>query len=99
VDPVRAVASELAANAIVHARTPFTVTLSRTGRVVLLRVEDAAVESPIRRSVQLMAEGGYGLNLVASLSRAWGVTTAAANDDKCVWAEFDVRPHGDRGWS
>jgi hypothetical protein len=95
-DPVRAVISELSANAIVHARTSFAVTLSRTGPVLLLSVQDAAPDSKaVRRSVGVMAEGGYGLNLVASLSRAWGVTTAA-NDSKSVWASFDVRPHGER---
>src|SRR4051812_10874560 len=58
VDPVRAVTSELSANAIVHARTPFAVTLSRTGPVVLLSVQDTAPDSPaIRCSVQVMAEG------------------------------------------
>jgi hypothetical protein len=99
VDPVRAVTSELSANAIVHARTPFAVTLSRTGPVVLLSVQDAAPDSPaVRCSVQVMAEGGYGLSLVATLSRAWGVTTTA-NHSKCVWASFDIRPHGERGWS
>ena len=99
VDPVRAVTSELSANAIVHARTPFVVTLSRTGPVVLLSLQDAAPDSPaVRCSIQVMAEGGYGLNLVATLSRAWGVTTIA-NNSKCVWASFDIRPHGERGSS
>lgn len=98
VDPVRAVTSELSTNAIVHARTPFTVTLSRNGPVVLLSVEDAAPDSPaVRCSVQVMADGGYGLNLVASLSRAWGVTISA-NHSKSVWASFDIRPHGEGGW-
>src|SRR3954452_5786701 len=71
VDPVRAVTSELSTNAIVHDRTPSAVTLSRTGPVVLLSVQDAAPDSPaVRCSVQVMAEGGYGLNLVATLSRS-----------------------------
>jgi anti-sigma regulatory factor (Ser/Thr protein kinase) len=99
VNPVRAVTSELSANAIVHAGTPFAVTLSRTGPVVLLVVQDTAPDSPAAlRPVQVMAERGYGLNLVATLSRAWGVTTTA-NNSKCVWASFDIRPHGERGWS
>jgi hypothetical protein len=99
VDPVRAVTSELSANAIVHARTPFAVTLSRTGPEVLLSVQDAAPDSPaVRCSVQVMAEGGHALNLVATLSRSWGVTTTA-NPSKCVWASFDIRAHGERGWS
>jgi hypothetical protein len=60
VDPIRAVVSERAANAIVHAQTPFTVTLSRTGAVVLLAVREPAIELPLRRPVQDMAEGGTG---------------------------------------
>lgn len=60
VDPVRAVVSELAANVIVHARTPFVVTLSRTGPAVLLSVHDASSRRPTHRSVQPMAEGGTG---------------------------------------
>jgi hypothetical protein len=98
VDPVRAVAGEFAANAVVQAQTPFTLTLSRTGPVVLLSVHDASIEAPARRSVQAMVEGGHGLNLVVGLCRNWGVT-ADANDGKSVWATFDIRLVGDRGWS
>jgi hypothetical protein len=98
VDPVRAVTSQLCANAIVHARTPFTVTLSRTGPVVLVRVEDAPDSPAVRCSAQVMAEGAYGLNLVATLSRDWGVTTTA-NHSKSVWASFDIRSRGEGGWS
>jgi hypothetical protein len=98
VDPVRAVASELAANAILYARTPFTLRLSRTGPSVLLSVHGGSRAIPTPRSGQVMAEDGQGLNLVASLSRDWGIITAA-NDTKCVWATFDVRAIGDRGWA
>jgi hypothetical protein len=99
VDPVRAVTSELSANAIIHARTPFTVTLSRTGPMVVLTVQDGAPDSGVvRSSVQVMAEEGHGLNLVATLSRAWGVT-AAADHSKRIWASFDIRPHGEQGWA
>jgi hypothetical protein len=98
VEPVRAVASELAANVIVHARTPFTVTLSRSGATVLLTVHDASSRTPTRRSVQVMAEGGHGLNLVAALSSGWGVTTDA-HDSKSVWATFDITGGGEHGWT
>ena len=99
VDPVRAVAGEFAANAVVQAPTPFTLTLSRTGPVVLLSVHDTSSQAPARRSVQAaMLEGGNGLNLMVRLCRTWGVT-ADANDGKSVWATFDIRLVGDRGWS
>jgi hypothetical protein len=38
------------------------------------------------------------LNLTDALSRDWGVT-ANADDTKSVWATFDIRTVGDRGWS
>jgi hypothetical protein len=98
VEPVRAVAGEFAANAIVHAKTLFTVTMSRTGDIVLLSVHDSSADPATRRSAQVMAEGGYGLNLTAALSRDWGVS-ADADDTKSVWASFDIRLVGDRGWS
>jgi hypothetical protein len=97
VDPVRAVASELAANVIVHARTPFVVTLSRTGATVLLTVQDASSRRPTRRSVQVMAEGGHGLNLVVALSSNWGVTEDS-HGTKSVWVTFDIRSGQDQTW-
>jgi anti-sigma regulatory factor (Ser/Thr protein kinase) len=101
VDPVRVAASELAANAIVHAGTPFTVTLSGSGSLVELCVADSAVQiavrPPVRGAVPVMAEAGRGLNIIAALSRDWGVTTE--HNTKSVWAKFNVRPLGDGGWS
>ncbi len=98
VDPVRAVVNELATNVIVHARTPFTVTMSRNEATVVLTVRDASSRTPTRRSVLVMAEGGYGLNLVEALSSEWGVTVDA-HDTKSVWATFDTREGRDRGWT
>jgi anti-sigma regulatory factor (Ser/Thr protein kinase) len=103
VDPVRAATSELAANAIVHAQTPFTVTLSCSGSLAELRVDDGAVLTPVRPPVQgavlVMAEGGRGLHIIAALSQDWGFATAA-NNTKSVWATFDAgRPIGGGDWS
>ena len=103
VEPVRTAASELAANAIVHARTPFTVTLSGSGSLVELCVADSAVQTPVRPPVQgavlVMAEGGRGLHIIAALSRDWGFATAE-NNTKSVWATFDAGRPGEGGdWS
>jgi 2-oxoglutarate dehydrogenase complex dehydrogenase (E1) component-like enzyme len=95
---VRTVAGELAVNAIVHAATLLTVTLSRSGHTVRLSAHDASSGTPTRRSAQVMAEGGYGLNLTSALSSDWGVT-ADADDTKSVWATFDIHLVGDRGWA
>ena len=97
VDPVRAVAGELAANTIVHAKTHFTVTLSRTGPTVRLSVHDVSPEPVIRRSAPgMVEEWGHGLNLTAGLSRGWGLT-ADANGTRSIGATFDLRLVGDRG--
>jgi len=99
VDPVRAAVSELAANAIVHARTPFSVTLSATELLVELRVQDdaghARVRPPVQRAVPVLSEGGRGLNILATLSHDWGITTGS--NTKSVWATFTTSPDPDRG--
>jgi hypothetical protein len=98
VDPVRAVTSELSANAIVHARTPSAVTLSCTGPVVLLRVQRRCGRFP---GGPLLRSGDGRRGLRAEPRRhpqpRVGVTTTA-NHSKCVCASFDIRAHGERGW-
>jgi anti-sigma regulatory factor (Ser/Thr protein kinase) len=41
-DDVRLVTSELVTNAVVHARTPFTVGVACTGKIVLIEVTDVS---------------------------------------------------------
>lgn len=87
VEDIRLVASELATNAMDHARTPFVVTLSMTGGTVLLGVQDGSDAIPVRSASDCMDVHGRGLVIVESLSREWGVGT----DDrgfKSVWATF-----------
>ncbi len=86
-DSVRVVVSELVTNALVHARTPFTVTLSQSSRTLLLRVEDGSQEPPVLRTPGPMEDTGHGLRLVEALSRDWGHTPAPAGS-KVVWATF-----------
>ena len=91
VDDACLVVSELATNATVHARTPFTVTVSGGGRSVRLTVRDGAAESPRQVAANLMDTGGRGLRIVEQLSSGWGVTDAdAVGHAKCVWASFDA---------
>lgn len=86
VDGVRLVISELATNAVLHARSPFTVTLSRTGELVLLVVRDGSAMGPMLEARDLMDQGGRGLVLVESLSYQWGARTD--DGSKSVWASF-----------
>jgi anti-sigma regulatory factor (Ser/Thr protein kinase) len=91
VEPDRAVlaASELAANAVLHARTPFTVTLCVVpGR---LRVEFAdgseiVPEPPL--SLDPYSATGRGLKIVAAVTDAWGVEDVPGG--KVVWFEISA---------
>lgn len=89
VDDVALTASELATNAVRHARSPFDVTLSRAGSHVLLQVTDASPRHPSPRTSDDGHLGGRGLPLVAELGDAWGVVTALTGG-KVVWVRFLV---------
>ena len=86
-DPVRLVASELATNALRHAQTPFTVTLSGDQDTVLLTVTDGAVAEPVHADPGQSDVGGRGITIVAALSREWGVRLHLTGG-KSVWASF-----------
>jgi anti-sigma regulatory factor (Ser/Thr protein kinase) len=80
------VASELASNAVRHARTPFRVSLMRRGAAIRIAVRDASFDPPEHHTWDHSASGGRGVRLVAALSCAWG--TDEEVDGKTVWAEL-----------
>lgn len=90
VEDVRLVASELATNAMVHARTPFVVTLSERDGVVRLTIRDGSTSIPVRSTPQVMDMSGRGLMLVELLSNEWGAS-ADPDGTKTVWASFSTR--------
>jgi anti-sigma regulatory factor (Ser/Thr protein kinase) len=90
VDDVRLVTSELATNAMIHARTPFVVTLSGLDGHVRLTVRDGLVSGPSRATPGAMDLNGRGLVLVERLSDDWGVS-ADGDGSKSVWASFATR--------
>src|SRR5215213_3543800 len=71
-EDVRLVTSELVANAVVHARTPFTVGVSWTGKIVLIEVTDGTKVFPLRKHHVSDVVGGLGLVLVQAVSLRWG---------------------------
>jgi anti-sigma regulatory factor (Ser/Thr protein kinase) len=87
VEEVRLVASELATNALSHARTPFVVTLSQTDALVILAIRDGSASVPFRAMPEPMDPGGRGVTLVESLSQDWGVSSVRRGE-KSVWASF-----------
>jgi anti-sigma regulatory factor (Ser/Thr protein kinase) len=91
-DDVVALVSELATNAVIHARTSYTIVVSREGDTVRVGVHDLSPVIPRRRAYGMDATTGRGLRLVASMSSAWGIE--AESEGKVVW--FEVRLEGDR---
>ena len=82
------VASELATNAVRHARSPFVVTLTRGSGTVRIAVRDTSVERPIRIVRDDFASGGRGVRLVAALANDWGIVDEV--DGKSVWADVAI---------
>lgn len=85
-DAVGLVVGELAANAVLHARSPFVVSLSCRRRRILVEVADANPRLPVLAAVPLDASSGRGLAMVEQVARAWGVRPHP--EGKVVWAEM-----------
>ena len=80
--------SEVAANAVLHARSVYRLALElRRGPEVCIEVSDASTEVPRRRFAGPDAEGGRGLGLLEQLAASWG--THEVEGGKAVW--FTVR--------
>jgi hypothetical protein len=85
VDDVALVATELAANAQLHARSAFTIALSCGDGVLRISVRD---ESGLPES-GLPAAPQHGLGVVAALTLRWGAVPLGDNG-KVVWAELPL---------
>ena len=83
-EDVRLVTSELVANAVVHAQTPFTVGVSWTGKIVLIEVTDGSKVLSMRKRHMSGPVGGLGLVLVQAVSLRWGWDVTG--EGKTVWA-------------
>ncbi|MBX3284184.1 MAG: ATP-binding protein [Actinobacteria bacterium] len=86
--------AEVATNAVVHARTPFTVRASRRDGVVHVEVADGSPVLPVPKASTLQspdhlrAPTGLGLRIVEEISASWGAD--ATPDGKTVWFDVDV---------
>jgi hypothetical protein len=94
------VTSELVTNAVVHARSPFTLTLQEFPGAVLVRVNDDSSELPARPPLDLEDLHGRGLRVVDRLCLQWG-SIVLGSSGKAVWALLDGseadEPIGHRG--
>jgi anti-sigma regulatory factor (Ser/Thr protein kinase) len=86
VDDAQLVLSELTTNAVLHARSPFSVLVRRGPSGVRISVRDASHTRPTLQPDDSTRPSGRGLRIVAAVSVAWGVDLSAAG--KTVWAEL-----------
>jgi anti-sigma regulatory factor (Ser/Thr protein kinase) len=80
------VVSELATNAIVHARSAFSVAVRSEGEGVRLSVSDASSVAPFVRDPGPTAMFGRGMRLIGDVASDWGVDLTAGG--KTVWVEL-----------
>jgi anti-sigma regulatory factor (Ser/Thr protein kinase) len=80
------VVSELATNACVHARTPFTVTVQRHDTGLLVEVADDD-PGPVAMKPLTSGTSGRGIHIVAAVAKDWG--TSPRQSGKAVWAVLD----------
>jgi len=93
-DAAELMTSELAANAVMHADTPFEVCLRHEPESVRVEIMNHAPEM-IAELVVASDESGRGLTIVDRLARAWGVETGA--ESKTVWFELPTGENGRAG--
>jgi anti-sigma regulatory factor (Ser/Thr protein kinase) len=86
VDAARQVISELVTNAVRHGRSRLMVSIHAEASSVRLAVHDQSPAQPTARHAAPDAVSGRGLQIVAALSRNWGVDTTTGG--KTVWAEI-----------
>jgi anti-sigma regulatory factor (Ser/Thr protein kinase) len=80
------VVTELAANAVLHAGSAFSVSLALRGDVIRISVGDTVPLGQPGGNHWLPAAPGHGLGLVAAMAARWGVETQASG--KAIWAEL-----------
>jgi hypothetical protein len=80
------VVTELAANAVLHARSGFTVMISRSAAAVRIAVGDNRPLPPGSDGVPFDVRTGHGLSVVSQLAIGWAVERLP--DGKVVWVDL-----------
>jgi anti-sigma regulatory factor (Ser/Thr protein kinase) len=67
--------SELATNAVLHTRAPFTITITvtRDGQRARIEVSDTSDTLPREPNNDLETPGGQGLRIVDAIADRWGI--------------------------
>lgn len=86
-DDALLVVSELAANALTHAQSSYSIRLSASPQVLRIEVDDTGAGTPEPQPLTEDEEHGRGLHLVDALAASWGMESAEGGG-KRVWAEL-----------
>ena len=86
VEDVVLLASEMATNAVIHARSPFRISVDRSGDGINVAVQDVAHRLPQVGTGDARSDTGRGMGIVAALSSCWGCDDVPSG--KVVWAEL-----------
>lgn len=95
-EQARLLTSELSTNVVLHARTPFAVTVDTRGDRLRVEVTDASPARPSMRPYGPESGTGRGLRLLATMASAYGVADATGHPEtelgqpacKTVWFEL-----------
>lgn len=82
---IREMTSELATNAVLHAKTDFAIVVRYESHAVRVEVGDGSRASPIQQSLREDATTGRGILLIRAMSSDWGVLDTVHG--KRVWFE------------
>jgi hypothetical protein len=88
-DDAAIVTAELAANAVLHARSAFTVVVSHSRDHLTIAVKDTSPLVSAEGGSPLPVRRGHGLAVVAKIARRWAADPAPQG--KAVWAELSPR--------
>ncbi len=80
------VVTEMAANAVVHARSSFSVSVRLRGSTLRIDVADSGPIAAGQASREWVPRQGHGLGLIDAICARWGTDTLA--EGKVVWGEL-----------
>ena len=100
IETTQLLTSELVTNAVLHARTPMTLTIDAVGSGVRVAVTDGSPIPPAMRRHSITATTGRGLRLLNQLADSWNVEDT--DGGKTVWftltASNDAWARADAAW-